>query len=167
MAGNLFLFSAPNRYASCRRLPPTLHDHILSTQLVPQSRIPIGTPMTCKAMSIVTRKRSPQHTFPVPFTNSVILIRAFLIRTIVPLCHILIMCSHLVTMSLLSRRITLVNLRLWSAALPSASTRTSLSALSAGLIFLQIVTVCSLLCGSTSCALTDCWGRGPWVFEVG
>lgn len=72
-----------------------------------------------------------------------------------PLCHILIVRSHLVTVSVLFRRIMLVDLRLWSASLSSTSTRTSLIAAAAGVILLRIMTLFPALCRSTSCALTD------------
>lgn len=80
------------------------------------------------------------------------------------------MRSHLITVSVLFRRIMLVNLWLWSVPLPSTCssipTRTSLTIAATGTVLLRIVTI-SLLRRSTSCALTNGWGRWAWVLEAG
>ena len=74
-----------------------------------------------------------------------------------PLFHILIVRSHLVTVSVLLRRLVLVNLGLCSVSLPStrSSTRTRQTTAAAGVILLCVMTFTSSLGRSSSCALTD------------
>ena len=83
---------------------------------------------------------------------------SFLIGTIMPLFHIRVMRSHLVALSVLFRRIRFMNLWLWSVSISSicssTPTRTGLTTPAAGVILLRIMTFCTGLCRSASCALT-------------
>lgn len=146
-------------------MSPIVHFHLaclpmslqlkVSLPIIP-SWIPVGTTLTCKQSAESRRKRSQQLTTPVSLIHFVLLIDAFLIRTVMPLVHILVVRSHLVTVSVLFRRIMLVNLWLWPASLSSTCSSTpTRTGLTTGVTLLRIVTFTSLFGRSSSCALTD------------